>query len=57
LLAVSLGVRERPASTEREQLMEIPVGARVTVTAGDGVVRWTGLNPPFAAGKWVGVEL
>ncbi|KAL7423292.1 hypothetical protein Q5752_002593 [Cryptotrichosporon argae] len=36
---------------------EIPVGARVQVSAGVGVVRWTGSNPAFSAGKWVGVEL
>nr|XP_019012815.1 dynactin 1 [Kwoniella pini CBS 10737]OCF51596.1 dynactin 1 [Kwoniella pini CBS 10737] len=36
---------------------EAPVGAKVSVTAGIGYVRWTGFNPAFAAGKWVGVEL
>nr|XP_018262298.1 dynactin 1 [Kwoniella dejecticola CBS 10117]OBR84456.1 dynactin 1 [Kwoniella dejecticola CBS 10117] len=36
---------------------EAPVGAKVSVTAGIGYVRWTGSNPGFAAGKWVGVEL
>ncbi|WVN86516.1 uncharacterized protein L203_101680 [Cryptococcus depauperatus CBS 7841] len=36
---------------------EVPIGARVQVTAGNGYVRWTGTNPGFAAGSWVGVEL
>ena len=33
------------------------MGASVRVAAGDGIVRWTGTNPDFAAGKWVGIEL
>ncbi|WWC88610.1 uncharacterized protein L201_003523 [Kwoniella dendrophila CBS 6074] len=37
--------------------VEAPIGAKVQVTAGIGHVRWTGSNPGFAAGKWVGVEL
>ncbi|ORX40158.1 dynein associated protein-domain-containing protein [Kockovaella imperatae] len=37
--------------------VEAPIGAKVQVTAGVGYVRWTGANPGFAAGKWVGVEL
>ncbi|KAK8858530.1 hypothetical protein IAR55_002757 [Kwoniella newhampshirensis] len=36
---------------------EVPIGAKVSVSAGIGHVRWTGSNPGFAAGKWVGVEL
>ncbi|WRT67723.1 uncharacterized protein IL334_004695 [Kwoniella shivajii] len=36
---------------------EAPIGAKVQVSAGIGYVRWSGSNPPFAAGKWVGVEL
>lgn len=36
---------------------EIPLGARVAVAAGLGYVRWTGSNPAFSAGKWVGIEL
>ncbi|WVQ65710.1 uncharacterized protein L199_003888 [Kwoniella botswanensis] len=36
---------------------EAPIGAKVQVAAGVGYVRWTGSNPGFAAGKWVGVEL
>jgi dynactin 1 len=36
---------------------EIPVGAKVAVTAGVGYVRWTGVNPKFSAGRWVGIEL
>jgi dynactin complex subunit len=36
---------------------DIPVGARVSVTAGTGIVRWTGVNPKFSAGRWVGIEL
>jgi hypothetical protein len=36
---------------------ECPVGSRVRVAAGDGIVRWTGTNPDFAAGKWIGIEL
>lgn len=43
--------------TNKMTTMEVPIGARVQVTAGVGVVRWVGSNPPFAAGKWVGVEL
>jgi dynactin complex subunit len=35
----------------------IAVGARVTVSNGEGTVRWMGTNPEFAAGAWVGVEL
>ncbi|WVQ96736.1 hypothetical protein IAU59_003843 [Kwoniella sp. CBS 9459] len=37
--------------------VEAPIGAKVQVSAGIGHVRWTGSNPGFAAGKWVGVEL
>ncbi|OCF42027.1 dynactin 1 [Kwoniella heveanensis CBS 569] len=37
--------------------VEAPIGAKVQVAAGIGHVRWTGSNPGFAAGKWVGVEL
>ncbi|WVR06294.1 hypothetical protein IAU60_003324 [Kwoniella sp. DSM 27419] len=37
--------------------VEAPIGARVQVAAGIGHVRWSGSNPAFAAGKWVGVEL
>jgi hypothetical protein len=33
------------------------VGSRVRVSAGEGTVRWTGTNPDFAVGKWVGVQL
>ncbi|KAL1412932.1 hypothetical protein Q8F55_000681 [Vanrija albida] len=36
---------------------EIPLGAKVQVTAGVGTVRWAGTNPPFATGNWVGIEL
>ncbi|ODO01512.1 hypothetical protein I350_06332 [Cryptococcus amylolentus CBS 6273] len=36
---------------------EVPVGAKVQVSVGIGHVRWTGTNPGFAVGKWVGVEL
>jgi hypothetical protein len=36
---------------------EAPIGAKVQVSAGIGHVRWSGFNPAFAAGKWVGVEL
>ncbi|KIR75777.1 dynactin 1 [Cryptococcus deuterogattii CA1014] len=36
---------------------EVPIDAKVQVSAGIGYVRWTGANPGFAAGKWVGVEL
>ncbi|WVQ80521.1 hypothetical protein IAT38_002626 [Cryptococcus sp. DSM 104549] len=36
---------------------EAPIGAKVQVSAGIGHVRWSGSNPAFAAGKWVGVEL
>ncbi|RXK41589.1 dynactin 1 [Tremella mesenterica] len=36
---------------------EVPIGAKVSVSAGIGIVRWTGSNPPFSSGKWVGVEL
>jgi dynactin 1 len=36
---------------------EIPVGAKVQVSSGIGYVRWTGANPKFATGNWVGVEL
>ncbi|GAA95210.1 hypothetical protein E5Q_01866, partial [Mixia osmundae IAM 14324] len=36
--------------------LHIPVGARVTLPAGDGVVRYAGTTE-FAAGRWVGVEL
>ncbi|WVQ72856.1 hypothetical protein IAR50_002417 [Cryptococcus sp. DSM 104548] len=36
---------------------EVPVGAKVQVSVGIGHVRWTGTNPGFALGKWVGVEL
>jgi dynactin 1 len=36
---------------------EVPIGAKVQVSAGLGHVRWTGSNAKFAAGKWVGVEL
>ncbi|KAJ9104313.1 hypothetical protein QFC19_003953 [Naganishia cerealis] len=36
---------------------ECTVGSRVRVAAGDGVVQWTGTNPDFAVGKWVGVQL
>ena len=36
---------------------EIPIGAKVQVSAGVGYARWTGSNPKFSAGKWVGVEL
>lgn len=42
---------------EMAQAGECPVGASVRVAAGDGIVRWTGTNPDFAAGKWVGIEL
>jgi dynactin complex subunit len=35
----------------------LQVGSRVTVTNGDGIVRWMGTDPEFAAGSWVGVEL
>lgn len=34
----------------------IPLGARVQVPAGEGIVRFVGPTA-FAAGKWVGVEL
>ncbi|BGP35932.1 hypothetical protein JCM10296v2_007784 [Rhodotorula toruloides] len=34
----------------------IPLGARVQVTAGVGIVRFVG-QTAFAAGKWVGIEL
>ncbi|KIR68423.1 dynactin 1 [Cryptococcus bacillisporus CA1873] len=36
---------------------EVPIDTKVQVSAGVGYVRWTGANPGFAAGKWVGVEL
>lgn len=36
---------------------EIPIGAKVRVNAGTGIVRWLGNDPAFAAGKWVGIEL
>ncbi|WOO77325.1 Dynactin, isoform [Vanrija pseudolonga] len=36
---------------------EISLGTRVQVTAGIGTVRWTGTNPAFATGNWVGIEL
>ncbi|KAI9631947.1 dynein associated protein-domain-containing protein [Dioszegia hungarica] len=36
---------------------EAPIGARVQVSSGIGHVRWSGTNPAFSAGKWVGVEL
>lgn len=36
---------------------EIPLGARVAVAAGSGYVRWTGVNPAFSAGRWIGIEL
>lgn len=36
---------------------DLLVGSRVQVSAGPGIIRWTGVNPAFAAGKWVGVEL
>ena len=34
----------------------IPLGARVSVTAGQGTVRFFG-QTAFAAGSWVGIEL
>lgn len=37
--------------------VEVPVGAKVSVSSGVGYVRWTGSNPKFSAGKWVGIEL
>ncbi|KAK4685386.1 dynactin 1, partial [Tremellales sp. Uapishka_1] len=37
--------------------VEVPLGAKVSVSAGIGHVRWTGINPKFSSGKWVGVEL
>ena len=37
--------------------VEAPIGAKVQVAAGVGYVRWSGANPKFASGKWVGVEL
>ncbi|KAJ9123331.1 hypothetical protein QFC22_001530 [Naganishia vaughanmartiniae] len=37
--------------------VDCAVGSRVRVSAGDGTVRWTGTNPDFAVGKWVGVQL
>ena len=36
---------------------EVPVGAKVSVSAGIGYVRWIGANPAFSAGKWVGIQL
>lgn len=36
---------------------EVPIGAKVSVGAGIGHVRWTGSNPKFSPGNWVGVEL
>ena len=36
---------------------EVPIGAKVSVTAGIGYVRWSGSNPKFSTGNWVGVEL
>jgi dynactin 1 len=36
---------------------EVPLGAKVQVTAGIGHVKWIGANPKFSAGKWVGIEL
>lgn len=43
-----------PSSASTSDLI---LGSRVEVTAGPGILRWTGTNPAFAAGKWVGVEL
>ena len=65
----SFDASERQHSDTREQdddeqglenkmtSVEVPLGAKVQVTAGIGFVRWTGSNPKFSAGKWVGVEL
>ena len=39
-----------------EANIAIPLGARVTVTAGTGTVRFFG-QTAFAAGSWVGIEL
>ncbi|CED83455.1 Microtubule-associated protein dynactin DCTN1/Glued [Phaffia rhodozyma] len=36
---------------------DLIVGSQVTVSAGQGIIRWTGTNPTFAKGRWVGVEL
>jgi dynactin complex subunit len=36
---------------------EILIGTKVEVASGTGVVKWTGANPKFATGNWVGVEL
>lgn len=47
-----------PASNAPDMTsQEVPIDAKVQVSAGIGYVRWTGANPGFAAGKWVGVEL
>lgn len=38
-------------------MSDLPLGTRVRVNAGTGLVRWVGTDPAFAPGKWVGIEL
>ncbi|GMK57406.1 hypothetical protein CspeluHIS016_0402400 [Cutaneotrichosporon spelunceum] len=38
-------------------MSDLPLGTKVRVNAGTGLVRWVGADPAFAAGKWVGIEL
>lgn len=48
---------DKHVSASKMTTPEVPLGAKVQVSAGVGYVRWTGANPKFSAGKWVGVEL
>jgi hypothetical protein len=41
----------------RMSVQEVPIGAKAQVAAGIGHVRWTGTNPKFSTGQWVGIEL
>ena len=43
--------------TSNMTTVEVPIGAKVLVSAGEGYIRWVGSNPKFSAGKWVGIEL
>ncbi|BEJ01948.1 hypothetical protein CcaverHIS631_0606300 [Cutaneotrichosporon cavernicola] len=38
-------------------MSDLPLGTKVRVNAGTGLVRWVGTEPAFAPGKWVGIEL